>query len=79
MKIMSNDEDSSITVGWLRFNGAFDTDLVTSRHYRTDIYIHTHTHPFNGPFSGTTPVSRYHSVFYRQDALPDAQPTASKH
>jgi len=21
--------------------------------------IHTHTHPFNGPFSGTTQVSRY--------------------
>ena len=21
--------------------------------------IHTHTHPFNGPFSGTTRVSRY--------------------
>jgi len=77
------------------------------------------THPFNGPLSGTTRVSRYqkgktnvdfaearavsgsgiswavckpaprsrqittpaphHSVFYRQDALPAAQPTASKH
>ena len=21
--------------------------------------LHTHTHPFNGPFSGTTQVSRY--------------------
>jgi len=80
---------------------------------------HTHTHPSNGPFSGTTQVSRYqkgktsldfteardsewqwhqpgrmqvytslqtnnhasthHSVFYRPDALPAAQPTASKH
>jgi len=79
----------------------------------------THTHPFNGPFSGTTQVSGYqkgktsldfteardsewqwhqlghmqvctslqtdtttaphHSVFYRPDALPAAQPTASKH
>ena len=74
-----------------------------------------HTHLFNGPFSGTTRVSRYqkdkpiwillkqetvsgsgisksapcsrqittpaphHSVFYRPDALPAAQPTASKH
>jgi len=78
-----------------------------------------HTHPFNGPFSGTTRVSRYqkgktnldfteardsewqryqlgqcksaprsrqittpvpqHSVFYRPDALPATQPTASKH
>ena len=80
---------------------------------------HTHTHPFNGPLSGTTQVSRYqkgktnleilkqeivssrgiswatcksashsrqitmparhHSVFYRPDALPATQPTASKH
>jgi len=79
----------------------------------------THTHPFNGPLSGTTRVSRYqkgktnldftgardsvwqwyqlgmcksaarsrqittpaphHSVFYRPDALPAAQPTWSKH
>jgi len=22
-------------------------------------YLHTHTHPFNGPFTGTTRVSRY--------------------
>jgi len=82
--------------------------------------IYIYTHPFNGPFSGTTRVSRYqkgkittwillkqetvsgsgiswaicmsapssrqittpaphHSVFYRPDALPAAQPTASKH
>jgi len=80
---------------------------------------YTHTHPFNGPLSGTTRVSRYekgktnldfigardsewqwhqlgmcksaprsrqittpashHSVFHRPDALPAAQPTASKH
>ena len=81
---------------------------------------HTHTHPFNGPFSGTTRVSRYQkgktyldfteardsewqwnllvhmqvcislqtdnhastpllSFFYRPDALPATQPTASKH
>ena len=79
----------------------------------------THTHPFNGPLSGTTRVTQYqkgktnldfseardserqciswaickfasrsrqittpapyHSVFYRPDALPAAQPTASKH
>ena len=26
---------------------------------RVDLYIYTHTHPFNGPFSGTTWVSRY--------------------
>jgi len=80
---------------------------------------HTHTHPFNGPYSGTIQVSRYQKgktnldfseardsewqwhqlghmhictmlqtnnhastpplVFYRPDALPAAQPTASKH
>ena len=81
---------------------------------------YTHTHPFNGPLSGTTRVNRYqkgktnldfsgardsewhsgiswaiyksaprsrqittpaphHSVFYRPDALPAAQPTVSKH
>jgi len=84
------------------------------------LLINTHTHPFNGSFSGTTWVSRYQkgktsldfteardsewqwhplgqmqvctslqtdnhastqpiSVFYRPDALPTAQPTASKH
>ena len=82
--------------------------------------MHTHTHTFNSPFSGTTQVSRYQkgntnldfceardsewqwhqlgpiqvctsleadnhastpllSFFYRPDALPAAQPTASKH
>ena len=83
------------------------------------MYIkHTHTHLFNGLFSGTTQVSRYQKgktnldftearnsewqwhqlghmqvstslqtdmqvavaqFFYRPDALPAAQPTASKH
>jgi len=82
-------------------------------------HTHTYTHPFNGPLSGTTQVSRYQkgktnldfteardsewqwhqvghmqvstslqtdttpaphrSVFYRLDALPATQPTASKH
>ena len=80
--------------------------------------LHTHIHPFNGPFSGTTQVSQYQKgktnldfteardsewqwhqlgcmqictslqtdnqstpllFFYRPDALPAAQPTASKH
>ena len=81
--------------------------------------LDTHTHPFNGPFSGTTQVSRYQKcktnldfsgasdsewqwhqlghmqvctspqtdnhtntpplLFYRPDALPATQPTASKH
>ena len=88
---------------------------TTTQHYT----VRTNEHPFNGPFSGTTRVSRYqkgktnldfteardsewqwhqlghmqvcislqtdnhnnthHSVFYRPDALPAAQPTASKH
>jgi len=83
------------------------------------VKAHTHTHPFNGPFSGIIWVGRYqkgktnldfaqardsewkwhqlgicksaprsrqitmpaphHSVFYRPDALPATQPTASKH
>jgi len=85
-------------------------------------HTHTHTHPFNGPLSGTAQVSRYqrgktnldfaeardsewqwhqlghmqvctslqtdnhasmaashHSVICRPDAVPAAQPTASKH
>ena len=82
-------------------------------------HTHTHTNPFNGPFSRTTQVSRYQKgktnldfteardsewqwhqlghmqvctllqidnhtstrplFFYRLDALPAAQPTASKH
>jgi len=91
---------------------SFTTILLTSNR-------HTHTHPFNGPFSRTTRVSQYQKgktnldfteagdsewqwhhlgrmqvctslqtdnhtstaplSFYRQDALPAAQPTASKH
>ena len=27
--------------------------------YFTNLFSSTHTHPFNGPFSGTTRVSRY--------------------
>ena len=85
--------------------------------YKSSI-SHTHTHPFNGPFSGTIRMSRYQKgktnldfseardsewqwhqlghmqvcillqtdnhtsisplFFYRPDALPAAQPTASK-
>jgi len=89
------------------------------RHIRGVAHTHTHTHPVNGPFSGTTQVSQYpkgktnldfseakdsewhwHQLgrmqvrtlvrtdnyastpplcFYKPDALPAAQPTASKH
>jgi len=40
---------------------------------------YTHTQPFNGPLSGTTRVSRYQKGKTNLDALPAAQPTASKH
>ena len=35
--------------------------LNECRHCRKSLYLHTHTHihPFNGPFSGTTQVSQY--------------------
>jgi len=29
------------------------------RLFKTQEITHTHTHPFNGPFSGTTRVSQY--------------------
>ena len=89
------------------------TSLQTDSHTNTN----TRLHPFNGPLSGTTQVSRYQKgktnldfteardsewqwhqlglmpvctllqtdnhastpVFYRPDALPATQPTASKH
>jgi len=43
-----------------------------------------HTYTFNGPFSAPhsrqiTMPAPHHSVFYRPDALPAAQPTALKH
>ena len=42
----------------------------TRMHARTHARTHTHTHTMPAP---------HHSVFYRPDALPAAQPTASKH
>ena len=105
--------------GWLARTGISSRTLHSVIEYGLLIYTDTHTHPFDGPFSGTTQVSRYqkgkpiwillkretvsgsgiswamcksapcsrritmpaphHSVFYRPDALPAAQPTASKH
>jgi len=132
---MESAESKSRVPGWFlnSFNvfGPFSAQpssritTMLSRHQRLVITTkvhprqHTHTHTFNGPFSGTTRVSRYqkgkpiwillkqqtvsssgiswaicksaprsrqitmpaphHSVFYRPDALPVAQPTASKH
>ena len=92
------------------------TDNLTNT---SSLNFYTNTHPFNGPLSGTTQVSRYQNCktnqdftearesewqwhqlgcmqvctslqtdnhastpllnFYRPDALPAAQPTASKH
>jgi len=97
-----------------RKNGEWDMNI-----YYLWLIVSEYTHPFNGPFSGTTRVSRYqkgktyldfteardsewqwHQLghmqvctslqtdnhastpplsFYRPDALPAAQPTASKH
>jgi len=102
--------------GWVKIG---DFRQITHYISKTVQGRHTHTHSFNGPFSGTTQVSWYqkgktnldftgardsewqwhqpchmqvctllqtnttpaphHSVFYRPDALPAAQPTASKH
>jgi len=99
----------------------YTVNIVVSKKWcRIDtLLLHTHTHPFNGPLSGTTRVSRYQNgetnldfteardsewqwhqlghmqvctalqtdshastpplSFYRPDALPAAQPTASMH
>ena len=117
-------------VGWasIGFSGMPWHTATHHKYYSSNILLihsenstitHTHTHPFNGPFSGTTRVSRYQKSktnldfteardsewqwhllghmqvcsslqtdnhastsplsFYRPDALPAAQPTASKH
>ena len=102
-------------------NEVFLHSHLAYNHYISVFYVTyyiIHTHPFNGPFSGTPQVSRYqkgkpiwillkqetvsgsgiswaicksaprsrqitmpapHHCFYRPDALPAAQPTASKH
>jgi len=108
--------DGLAHVSVVSFSAVSVTRNSSGGHNRDD----THTHPFNGPLSVTTRVSRYqkgktnldftevrdsewqwhqlghmqvctslhrqitmpapqHSVFYRPDALPVAQPTASKH
>ena len=99
---------------WIGNDGKYLWPLIAT------VFWNMHTHPFNGPLSRTTQVSRYqkgnsnldfteardsewqwhqldlmqvctslqtdnqahiplHSVIYRPDALPAAQPTASKH
>ena len=110
----------SLTIVWL----TTEADDQSSLHCVVPVNScwhadNTHVHPFNGPLSGTTQVSRYqkvksiwilvkqetvsgsgiswavcksaprsrqittpaphHSVFYRPDALPAAQPTVSEH
>ena len=104
-----------LTINWVNIT----TAKVLSKNDRKIDATNTHTHPFNGPFSGTTRVGRYqkgktnldfaaardsewqwHQLghmqvctslqtdnhastsplsFYGPDALPAAQPTASKH
>ena len=47
---------NAVTDERLRYTGAVTTaELSTGTRYR----FHTHTHPFNGPLSGTIRVSRY--------------------
>ena len=60
------------------------TQPTASKHWRQTSYIHTHTHPFNGPMSGTTQVSQYQkSGFYWSKrqwvAVASAGPYASLH
>jgi len=110
----------SIFTGWMLFLTPTEQCQSTEGKHSCKIKKkHTHTRAFNGPFSGTTWVSRYqkgktnldfteargsewqwHQMghmqvcisiqtdnhastpplgFYRPDALPAAQPTASKH
>jgi len=39
---MSSAADT-VLVGWLGFNGVFNPDLITSHHYRTNIYSKSHS------------------------------------
>jgi len=110
-----------LTLASLALCSSFSQDTRTIQHMASlsSPSSHTHAHPFNGPLSRTTRVSRYqkgktnldfteardsewqwHQLghmqvctllqtdnhantsslsFYRPDALPAAQPTASKH
>jgi len=102
-----------------RWSSFYLTDARCGQTLRYHTHTRAHTHPFNGPLSGTTRVSRYQNgktnldftkardsdwqwhqlghmqvctllqtdnhastsllSFCRPDALPAAQPTASKH
>ena len=43
------------------YNGTWhEMAIELTQEIGTRITTHTHTHPFNGPLSGTTRVSRYH-------------------
>jgi len=60
--------------------------MLSQRFYLSYCLLHTHTHPFNGPFSGTTRVSRYQkgkTGFYWSKrqwvAVASAGPYASLH
>ena len=95
--ICAQDEACCISVFVNMMFGSCPTNICTRRILLSSQWTntHTHTHPFNCPFSGTTRVSwamwksashsrqittpaLHHSSFYRPDALPAAQPTASK-
>jgi len=103
----------------INFQQTRNSQIITTFCRIYMLHTHTHTYPFNGPFSGlpgwagtrkvkaiwislkqdtvsgsgiswaicksasrsrqiTMPLP-HHSVFYRPDALPATQPTASKH
>ena len=122
-ELIGSHRDATISIlqallgGTIRVLGVNYEIVFTVSHFAVVHY--THTHPFNGPLSRTTRVSRYqkgktnldfteasdswwqfHQLdhmqictslltnnhastpplsFYRPDALPAAQPTASKH
>jgi len=46
-------------IAYLRPTVANGYNLAAVKLHETNQKKHTHTHPFNGPFSGTTRVSRY--------------------
>ena len=37
----------------------YENDTLMVRQYYRRLHLYTHTHTFNGPFSGTTQVSQY--------------------
>jgi len=55
---MVQTEDRVVTK-FLRQNKGYYAKFLKHAKNKYAAHIHTHTHTFNGPFSGTTRVSRY--------------------